>query len=72
MTFIQSNGSTEIDYMTTCQLYNVTFNNISVIHVFVMTLYMKKNHAGHTRKASRISKTVVDNCSKGVGNFYLS
>ena len=30
------------------------------------------NHAGHTRKASRISKTVVDNCGKGVGNFYLS
>ena len=30
------------------------------------------NHAGHTRKASRISKAVVDNCDKGVGNFYLS
>ena len=30
------------------------------------------NHAGHTRKASRISKTVVDNCDKGVGNFDLS
>ena len=28
--------------------------------------------AGHTRKASRISKTVVENCGKGVGNFYLS
>ena len=27
------------------------------------------NHAGHTRKASRISKTVVENCGKGVGNF---
>ena len=26
-------------------------------------------HAGHTRKASRISKTVVENCGKGVGNF---
>ena len=26
-------------------------------------------HAGHTRKASRISKTVVENCDKGVGNF---
>ena len=30
------------------------------------------NHAGHTRKASRISKAAVDNCDKGVGNFYLS
>ena len=29
-------------------------------------------HAGHTRKASRISKAVVDNFGKGVGNFYLS
>ena len=29
-------------------------------------------HAGHTRKASRISKAAVDNCGKGVGNFYLS
>ena len=28
--------------------------------------------AGHTRKASRISKAAVDNCGKGVGNFYLS
>ena len=26
-------------------------------------------YAGHTRKASRISKTVVENCGKGVGNF---
>ena len=30
------------------------------------------DHAGHTRKASRISKAAVDNCYKGVGNFYLS
>ena len=30
------------------------------------------SHAGHTRKASRISKAAVDNCGKGVGNFYLS
>ena len=30
------------------------------------------DHAGHTRKASRISKAVVDNCGKGVGNFYTS
>ena len=29
-------------------------------------------HAGHTRKALRISKAAVDNCGKGVGNFYLS
>ena len=29
-------------------------------------------HAGHTRKASRISKKAVDNCGKGVGNLYLS
>ena len=29
-------------------------------------------HAGHTRKASRISKAAVDNFGKGVGNFYLS
>ena len=28
-----------------------------------------KDHAGHTRKASRISKTVEENCGKGVGNF---
>ena len=28
-------------------------------------------HAGHTRKASQISKAVVDNCGKGVDNFYL-
>ena len=27
------------------------------------------SHAGHTRKASRIRKTVVENCGKGVGNF---
>ena len=32
----------------------------------------RKYHAGHTRKASRISKAAVDNCGKGVGNFYLS
>ena len=30
------------------------------------------DHAGHTRKASRISKAAVDNRGKGVGNFYLS
>ena len=30
------------------------------------------HHAGHTRKASRISKAAVDNYSKGMGNFYLS
>ena len=30
------------------------------------------DHAEHTRKASRISKTAVENCGKGVGNFYLS
>ena len=29
------------------------------------------HHAGHTRKASRISKAVVDNCGKRVGNFHL-
>ena len=29
-------------------------------------------HAGHTRKASWISKAAVDNCGKGMGNFYLS
>ena len=29
-------------------------------------------HAGHTRKASLISKTALDKCGKGVGNFYLS
>ena len=29
-------------------------------------------HAGHTRKASRISKAAVDNRGKGgQGNFYL-
>ena len=33
---------------------------------------IKQEHAGHTRKASRISKAVVDNCGKGVDNFYLS
>ena len=33
---------------------------------------LKLYHAGHTHKASRISKAVVDNCSKGVCNFYLS
>ena len=32
----------------------------------------KLKHAGHTRKASRISKAAVDNCGKGVGNLYLS
>ena len=29
-------------------------------------------YAGHTRKASRISKAAEDNRGKGVGNFYLS
>ena len=35
---------------------------------------MSKNqdHAGHTRKASRIRKAAVDNCGKGMGNLYLS
>ena len=40
-----------------------------------MSLYYSNTgtiHAGHTRKASRISKAAVDNCGKGVGNFYLS
>ena len=27
--------------------------------------FMQYYHAGHTRKASRISKAVVDNCGKG-------
>ena len=31
-----------------------------------------RDQAWHTRKASRISKAAVDNCGKGVGNFYLS
>ena len=31
-----------------------------------------RDHAGHTHKASRISKAAVDNCGKGVDNFYLS
>ena len=29
-------------------------------------------HAGHTRKASRISKAAEDNCGKRLANFYLS
>ena len=37
-----------------------------------MVTWSLLEHAGHTRKASRISKAVVDNCGKGVGNFYLS
>ena len=40
--------------------------------VFVVKYLRWCDHAGHTRKASRISKTVVENCGKGVGNFYLS
>ena len=39
---------------------------------FLNVLCMLHMHAGHTRKASRISKRVVENCGKGVGNFYLS
>ena len=38
-----------------------------------MRLFSKHlEHAGHTRKASRISNAAVDNFGKGVGNFYLS
>ena len=33
---------------------------------------MSLDHAGHARKASRISKAAVDNCGNWVGNFYLS
>ena len=40
--------------------------------LYMYTVYMQFIHAGHTRKASRISKAAVDNCGKGVGNFYLS
>ena len=39
---------------------------------FRLILTCSPIHAGHTRKASRISKAAVDNCGKGVGNFYLS
>ena len=34
--------------------------------------FTNRDHAGHTRKAPRISKAAVDNCGKGVGSFYLS
>ena len=39
---------------------------------YIAERLMARYHAGHTRKASRISKAAVDNCGKGVGNFYLS
>ena len=38
----------------------------------LLKLFADDMHAGHTRKASRISKAAVDNSGKGVGNFYLS
>ena len=43
--------------------------NINIGHRRSLCLFP---HAGHTRKASRISKASVDNCGKEVGNLYLS
>ena len=40
-------------------VYSVTGTNKSAV-----------NYAGHTRKASRISRATVEKCGKGVGNFY--
>ena len=58
-------------YNVLCTLVNL---NVFIINdcKFVVCKCNMRNHAGHTRKASRISKTVVENCGKGVGNFYLS
>ena len=47
----------------------VDLNEVRHIYLLISVDYY---HAGHTRKASRISKAAVDNCGKGVGNFYLS
>ena len=51
------------------QLYLIFVLVISYVNSY---LWMAVYHAGHTRKASRISKAAVENCGKGVGNFYLS
>ena len=53
------------------QIFNSSRSHISCNDYKLRYLY-NLDHAGHTRKASRISKTAVDNCGKGVGNFYLS
>ena len=51
---------------------NVYFTAFKSIFLSLYAPITSYEHAGHTRKASRISKTVVENCGKGVGNFYLS
>ena len=40
--------------------------------ILFCTYFHGQYHAGHTRKASTISKAAVDNCDKGVDNLYLS
>ena len=50
---------------------NIIFN-LYIACVKYMCISSDIYHAVHTRKASQISKTAVDNCGKGVGNFYLS
>ena len=42
---------------------------ILVVRSYTTEIVSDNHHAGHTRKASRISKTAVENCGKGVGNF---
>ena len=44
---------------------------ISTCSIALNVIY-EQVHAGHTRKASRISKAAIYKCGKGVGNFYLS
>ena len=51
---------------------NTTHAANDIKRIFLIVESKILDHAGHTRKASRISKTALDNCGKGVGNFYLS
>ena len=50
----------------------ITYKSVTFCEESRLWLLLLHYHAGHTRKASRISKAAVDNCGKGVGNFYLS
>ena len=56
-----------------CLMSSVDWNPLPLINTYPpLHITTTHHHAGHTRKASRISKAAVDNCGKGVGNFYLS
>ena len=81
MKFYSEHCSTVADIEQDKQMYKLGMFKTRINNISTSTEYPKwswqtellfshfNEHAGHTRKALRISKTVVENCGKGVGNF---